>query len=169
MKLPPLFIRSTSLTLSIMTLALGACGEKTKETLGLSRRTPDAFAVVTRAPLELPPDYALRPPVPGAERPQEIQPSDQAAQALLGNPKNANIQSKAETAILNKTGADQVPTDIRAVITSEQSEDTDNNTPIGRKLLGLGSTKDTNIINPVDESKRLEAEKSTKSVPQERK
>lgn len=154
--------RSTLVILTLMatTLTLSGCGEKTKETLGLSRRAPDAFAVVTRAPLELPPDYTLRPPIPGAERPQDTAPADSAAQALLGNTARPKKQSKAESVILNKSGANQAPADIRSVITIEQGEDTDDNTPIGRKLLGLGPLpKDSGVIDPVAEKKRLDQNK----------
>jgi hypothetical protein len=49
-----------------------------------SHRTgPDEFGVVTRAPLSQPPDYALRPPRAGAERPNEVSPRDQARSELL--------------------------------------------------------------------------------------
>ena len=45
-------------------LSLSACGG-TKEKLGLTKKAPDEFAVVRRAPLSMPPDYTLRPPTPG--------------------------------------------------------------------------------------------------------
>ncbi len=61
---------------------VGACGS-VREELGLTKQAPDEFSVVTKAPLILPPDYALRPPEPGAPRPQELQPQQQAQRALL--------------------------------------------------------------------------------------
>ena len=39
-----------------------------KKAIGLERSTPDEFAVESRAPLTMPPDFNLRPPQPGAER-----------------------------------------------------------------------------------------------------
>ena len=45
--------------------------EDLKSTFGLNKRAPDEFAVPTRAPLSLPPDYSLRPPEPGAPRPNQ--------------------------------------------------------------------------------------------------
>ena len=51
-------------------LALSAC-DSAKKQLGIERQAPDEFAVVKRAPLAMPPDYTLRPPTPGAQRPQE--------------------------------------------------------------------------------------------------
>ena len=51
-------------------LLLQGCGE-VKNALGQTKRPPDEFAVVARPPLSVPPEYRLRPPSPGAVRPQE--------------------------------------------------------------------------------------------------
>lgn len=47
------------------------------------RNGPDEFGVVTRAPLSQPPDYALRPPRVGAQRPNEVSPREEARSDLL--------------------------------------------------------------------------------------
>ena len=44
-------------------LSIAACGSTTKEKLGLSRKVPNEFLVMPRAPLSLPPEYDLRPVV----------------------------------------------------------------------------------------------------------
>lgn len=49
---------------------LSGCGE-VRNALGYDKQPPDEFAVVARAPLSVPPNFALRPPEPGAQRPQE--------------------------------------------------------------------------------------------------
>ncbi len=43
--------------------SVAACGSATKEKLGLSRKAPNEFLVMPRAPLSLPPEYDLRPVV----------------------------------------------------------------------------------------------------------
>jgi hypothetical protein len=53
-----------------------------KRAIGLERTSPDEFAVESRAPLTMPPDFELRPPQPGAARPQEKS-SDQEARQVL--------------------------------------------------------------------------------------
>ncbi len=63
---------------------LGGCGEEMRKSLGLGKNAPDEFQVVRRAPLSLPPDFQLRPPQPGAARPQEGSTTDQARSAVLG-------------------------------------------------------------------------------------
>ena len=45
---------------------LAGCSGGTRQALGLVRSSPDEFAVVAKAPLVLPPDFGLRPPIPGA-------------------------------------------------------------------------------------------------------
>jgi hypothetical protein len=67
-------------------LHLGGCSKGTvQDALGMSKRAPDEFAVVRRAPLIVPPDYDLRPPDPGAPRPSIGTTSDQARVALTGS------------------------------------------------------------------------------------
>jgi hypothetical protein len=50
--------------------------------MGIDRSMPDEFAVESRAPLTLPPDYDLRPPQPGAPRPQETPAAEKARKAI---------------------------------------------------------------------------------------
>jgi hypothetical protein len=64
-------------------LLLGGCGDEVKKTFGLGKNPPDEFQVVRRAPLALPPDFSLRPPQPGAARPQETALADQARRTVL--------------------------------------------------------------------------------------
>ena len=78
-------------------LALGAC-ESFQETLGLTKQVPDEFAVVTKAPLTMPPDYNLRPPTPGAARPQEKTPSEVARRALWKDPAETSQSAQANLA-----------------------------------------------------------------------
>jgi hypothetical protein len=72
--------------------------------------TPDEFAVARAAPLIIPPDYSLAPPVAGtATTPGEVQ--QQAVDALFGGPAP---RSNAETSLLDEAGRDQVQIGIRS-------------------------------------------------------
>jgi hypothetical protein len=53
-----------------------------KQAIGLDPPMPDEFAVESRAPLTVPPDFNLRPPEPGAPRPQEESSEKQAEQIM---------------------------------------------------------------------------------------
>jgi len=71
----------------------------------LGRERPDEFAVQRQAPLVIPPDFALTPPVPGAPRPAEGTAAQQALDALFGGPAP---RSAVETSALQRAGhADQ--------------------------------------------------------------
>ena len=64
-------------------LALAGCsGDDLSRQIGIVRDVPDEFQVTTRAPLSMPPDFTLRPPDPGAPRPQELT-APQSAEATL--------------------------------------------------------------------------------------
>lgn len=63
--------------------ALSACTH-TKATGFGNRNSPNEFAVTRQPPLVIPPDYALRPPRPGAPRPQEVGASAQALAVMFG-------------------------------------------------------------------------------------
>lgn len=60
---------------------LGGCSSL-REAAGNGKDAPDEFAVVTKAPLVIPPDFNLKPPAPGMEPTNQIEPT-QAAQAAL--------------------------------------------------------------------------------------
>jgi Protein of unknown function (DUF3035) len=65
-------------------MVVSACAQgSVQEALGMGKRSPDEFAVVSRAPLILPPDYGLRPPRPGESRPGVDTPSEQARASLV--------------------------------------------------------------------------------------
>lgn len=67
------------------------------------RKRPDEFAVARQAPLVIPPDFAMRPPQPGAPRPQDAGgPAQQALDALFGG---SAPRSASERAALDAAGA----------------------------------------------------------------
>jgi hypothetical protein len=74
--------RHTLLTLAALSLlSLSAC-DTLRRDAGLTKQSPDEFAVVTKAPLIIPPNFNLQPPAPGAPPLNQEQPTD-AAQAAL--------------------------------------------------------------------------------------
>jgi hypothetical protein len=76
-----------------------------------NRIRPDEYAVSRQAPLVVPPDFSLAPPNPGAPRPQDVDSSKQALDALFGGPAP---RSTIETDALGKAGASAVG--IRSVV-----------------------------------------------------
>lgn len=149
-------------------LVLGACSNA-KETLGLTKQAPDEFAVVKRAPLAMPPDYSLRPPKPGAPRPQELEPSVEARQAIFGvdgsNTGNPEYYSEGESILLRDAGVGEAQIDpaIRQTVDNEIKVEVDENTPVVDKLLNYSGMGDGNtsasVVDPVAEAERLKKNK----------
>lgn len=99
-----------SFILLLLLPTLAACGgSSVKETLGLNRRAPDEFRVVSRPPLSVPPEFNLRPPSDTAESPI-ITPADEAARAVVtGAPETNTFNLKsvsADTAVTPVASAD---------------------------------------------------------------
>ena len=112
-------------------ILLSGC-EGAKRALGQTKEAPDEFAVYRRAPLSLPPRYGLKPPTPGAERPQAVNPRDRAVQALgtgqqqaqprqVGSTGDTSRLSQGERSVLQLTGATNADPLIRVQIAKETS------------------------------------------------
>ena len=95
---------------------LGACGSG-GGLLGSAKETPDEFAVVSHSPLVIPPDYTLRPPRPGAPRPQEQAVRDAAADEVFGRTGDqSGSRTPGEEAILARADALNPDPNIREEI-----------------------------------------------------
>src|SRR5260221_13167712 len=70
--------------LGLCATALMWC-QSLRDMAGLQKKSPDEFAVTTKAPLVLPPDFNLRPPMPGAPPSNTRDPSTNAEIALFSN------------------------------------------------------------------------------------
>ena len=151
---------------------LSAC-QDTKRALGLEKSVPDEFAVVNRGPLVVPPDFKLRPPVPGANRPQEMTAADQARTALIGRAKLDAMRqrglSKGEVAVLAHAGADITTPDVRKDVDRESSVFAGEDKQFTKRLLGWkdDSAGASVAIDPNAESKRLADAKATGKKPNE--
>lgn len=104
-------------------LSLTGCSEA-RRALGYDKAPPDEFTVMSHAPLAQPPDFTLRPPLPGAPRPQEGTVRDQAKSVLV--PGNSNLSlggasglSQGEQTILSKVGAERADPNIRKKVDEE--------------------------------------------------
>jgi hypothetical protein len=108
-----------ALTAGMAALGSGLSGcSAAGRALGVTKVTPDEFRVVTKAPLTVPPDFALRPPAPGEPRPQELQPESQARQVILGV-RQAEARSDGEKLLVAKAGADKADPLVRYVVDDE--------------------------------------------------
>lgn len=140
-------------------LALSGCSD-TRKALGYEKAPPDEFRIVNRAPLSLPPDYALRPPTPGAGRPQEQSTQEQARQALLGNTAPRQVvppgASPGEAALLGKVGAPRTDPRIRELVDRESTAIADaDRTFFDRLVFWQKPPEPGQVVDPQREAQRL--------------
>lgn len=158
--------RIQSLFLIALCAAFTGCGG-VKEELGLNKQAPDEFAVVKRAPLAMPPDYSLRPPRPGAPRPQEQETSELARGAVFGGEGQQQVSTSktdGESILLQKAGGGNVDPNIRRRVDSETSDLEEQNVPVAKKILGLAGGKGEAPASVVDQA--AEAERLRKNAEQ---
>ena len=77
------------------------------------RRAPDEFAVARNAPLIIPPDFSLAPPVAGTAGLTPSEAQQQAIDALFGGPAP---RSASETSMLDEAGRADAPIGIRSTV-----------------------------------------------------
>jgi hypothetical protein len=138
---------------------LSGCGDSSlTRTFGLTRDAPDEFTVVTRAPLSMPPDFTLRPPRPGALRPQDETDRTQAESALvpeaaLGGARGGGI-SPGQAALVRQVGSPP-PADIRQRVDQEARADTSDDSFIDKVLYWRKSDSQKAVVDPGGEANRL--------------
>ena len=73
----------------------------------------DEFAVARNAPLVIPPDYSLTPPVSGTVSMSAQDAQTQAVEALFGGPAP---RSATETSVLERAGRDRAALGVRSTV-----------------------------------------------------
>ena len=91
--------------LAAATVALAGCAT--------GRATPDEFAVARNAPLIIPPDFGLAPPVAGTTGISAGEAQQQAIDTLFGGPAP---RSPAEMSLLDQAGRSDAPVGIRSTV-----------------------------------------------------
>ena len=97
-----------TLTAAVLIAALAASGCATHRS-----RTPDEFAVARNAPLIVPPDFNLAPPVAGTAGLSAGDAQQQAIDTLFGGPAP---RSNSETSLLDEAGRDNAQLGIRSTV-----------------------------------------------------
>lgn len=108
-------------------LAVSLIGcESVREAAGINKEPPDEFAVVTKSPLVIPPDFNLRPPKPGASPTNQTSPTGAAQAALFGDDPVAAAAalpgnfSAEERVLLANSGGSNADHAIRKQIASDE-------------------------------------------------
>ena len=111
--------------LGLAATALSACDTLRREA-GLTKQSPDEFAVVTKAPLIIPPNFNLHPPAPGAPPLNQEEPTDSAQAALFNGSDPATVAASmggsytmGERMLLANAGAQNADPTIRAELQAD--------------------------------------------------
>jgi len=103
-------------------------------------KTPDEFAVARNAPLIVPPDFSLAPPVAGTAGLSAGDAQQQAIDTLFGGPA---VRSPGETSMLDAAGRNDAQVGIRSTVFDPDTRVVDK----GRETLAILSAQpaDSNI------------------------
>ena len=175
-------MRMKRLLLALIALLLTACSDgDVASTLGLDRSAPDEFKVVSRPPLSVPPEFTLRPPMPGEDSLESL-PADKLTRSMItgssvsgdntiptkadGTPvvdtavmpvESGNAPTGGEAVLLEKLGAPKADQGIREKIYQDRivkKQEEDDSWIKG--LNPFGSDKES--INASEEAKKLKQE-----------
>jgi hypothetical protein len=113
----------------IPAIALGGCSLFRGRTTG-----PDEFQVARNAPLVIPPDYSLTPPVAGTAALNPADAQQQAIDALFGGPAP---RSRSEMNMLDKAGRDRTQIGARSTAGDPDTRVVDKG-PVTMAILNAG-------------------------------
>jgi hypothetical protein len=147
-------------------LLVGGC-QGIKEDLGIGvKRPPDEFTIYSRAPLSLPPDYALRPPASASSTAasQAATPRETARQAMLGAGAASTVAASSGSgsspglqALLQRIGAATAKSDIRAQVNRETTILAEADQSFVERLMFWSNTPDpATVVDASQESRRIQ-------------
>lgn len=152
-------------------VSLAGCSGGTRQALGLVRSSPDEFMVVAKAPLVLPPDFGLRPPIPGAPplavaedpvaranaalTPRAAAPAGVAAAPAQAQ--RANLTA-GENALLGAAGTTVAEPGIRDRIDLEAQQLANRDRTFVERLLWWQNPELDQRLKPAEEADRLRAQ-----------
>ena len=120
-----------ALTVAVLAAAVAASGCATRG------RSPDEFAVAHNAPLIVPPDFNLAPPVAGTAGLSAGEAQQQAVDTLFGGPA---VRSPGETSMLDAAGRNTAQFAIRSTVADPDTRIVDK----GRETLTILQAQPTN-------------------------
>jgi hypothetical protein len=153
--------------LAAVGLSLMGCNT-IRNAAGLGKEAPDEFAVVTKAPLVIPPDFNLRPPRDGAPPVNQLGPTDTAQAALFDTTDPAAVAkaipgdySESEKQLLVTANAVNPDPSIRQQIASDGRAMEAANDTFTKQVLFWQDAPPAGVNVDADtEARRLDAQKN---------
>jgi hypothetical protein len=151
-----------ALALAVAAMALTGC-DTIRNAAGMDKSAPDEFAVTTKAPLVIPPDYNLQPPRPGAVPTNQVDPTDSAENALFGNDPATiaaqlpNTFSETEKMVLANAKVQNIDPQIHQNLASDYKNMVATDDGFTKDILFWQKPK-------TDEGQALDADKEAKTI-----
>lgn len=152
--------------IAVAAVALTGC-DTIRSAAGMEKSAPDEFAVTTKAPLVIPPDYNLKPPRPGAVPTNQVEPTEAAEDALFGNdPATIAAQlpstySESEKLLLANAKVQNIDPQIRQHLSSDH-----------KSMLGADDGFTNDILfwqkPKTDTGQPLDADKEARSIDEKK-
>ena len=140
---------NAAMAVALCGISLSGCSAM-RDMAGLQKKSPDEFAVSTKAPLVIPPDFNLRPPMPGAPPANTLDPSSNAQQALFNNSDPQTVAngmrgpySPAEKLLLANAGTQNSDPAVRARLNAEERARQNADRSFTDRILRASATRDT--------------------------
>src|SRR5580693_1811074 len=122
---------SSRILLRLAALGLGLAAlqgcQTFRDEAGLTKQSPDEFAVTTKAPLIVPPDFNLHPPSPGAAPLNQTDPTSSAEVAMFSTNDPTTVAASmsgsytaGERMLLANAGVQNTDPTIRAQLQSDE-------------------------------------------------
>jgi Protein of unknown function (DUF3035) len=154
----PSLLAFATLVSACFTLA-GCSSADLSRSFGFTRDAPDEYTVTTQPPLSMPPDFSVRPPNPGAPRPQQTSEQQQAEEALVpqtaltGTP--TGQPSPGQAALVQAAGPTP-PANIRAEVNGEAAAAAQQNDTFVDKLMFWREPSPPGVVvDPKKEEQRI--------------
>ena len=137
------------IVIAVCALALTGCSG-IRNLAGLQKKSPDEFAVTTKAPPVIPPDFNLRPPMPGAPPANSVAPTATAEQTLFNTSDPQTVAngmrgnySMAEKLLMANAGVQNSDPAIRARLNGDQRAVQNADKSFTDRILDSRATPDT--------------------------
>ena len=166
--------RVVQIALAVALAAAASGCSSLREAAGTTKDSPDEFAVVTKAPLSIPPDFNLRPPAPGAAPSNQIEPTN-AAQSALFNADPATVaasmpptMSMGERYLLASAGVQNADPAIRQQLASDIRGMRGADDSFASSVLFWNAPSTADSSTPVDadaEARRIDAARGGAAAP----
>jgi hypothetical protein len=166
-------MRTNAILMAVLAAAALAGCSNMREWAGLQKKSPDEFAVTTKAPLVIPPNFNLRPPMPGAPPSNQVDPTTNAEQALFNTADPQTVAngmrgnySMSEKLLLANAGVQNSDPGVRAKIAADSRTMQNANRSFTDKVLGTSATMDDG--QPVNADREVN-KRGGKSAPAQKK